>query len=243
MIYGKGINDMPKGWKSKNEKVYRTWHSMLARCYSEKFHKKYPTYKECFVCEKWLKLSGFLEDLPKIENYDLWLKNEEKYDLDKDIKSDNANKCYCLEECMFALKTENIKQSIKHRTFLSGEKHPMYGKGYLISGEKHPMYGKQHKDETKQKISKTKKNDIKNKKENHPKAKMVAQFKNGKIIKIWKYIKEAKQELKIDHISDCCRGVRKNAGGYEWKYICNCTDEELNEYIIHSKQFYVKNKD
>ena len=53
------------------------------------------------------------------------------------------------------------------------------------SGEKHPMYGKQHKDETRQKISKTKKNDIKNKKENHPKAKMVAQFKNGKIIKIF----------------------------------------------------------
>ena len=55
------------------------------------------------------------------------------------LTTDNANKCYCLEECMFALKTENIKQSIKYRTFLSGEKHPMYGKGYLISGEKHPM--------------------------------------------------------------------------------------------------------
>ena len=53
----------------------------------------------------------------------------------------------------------------------------------------------------------------------------------------------AKQELKIDHISDCCRGVRKNAGGYEWKYIYNCTDEELNEYIIHNKQYYIKNKD
>ena len=47
----------------------------------------------------------------------------------------------------------------------------------------------------------------------------------------------------INDMPNCCRGVRKNAGGYEWKYIYNCTDEELNEYIIHNKQFYIKNKD
>ena len=32
-------------------------------------------------------------------------------------------------------------------------------------------------------------------------------------------VSKAEQELNIKHISDCCRGTRKTAGGYHWKYI------------------------
>ena len=56
MVYGKGINDMGKGWKRKNKenlRKYSLWHSMLCRCYDEKYHKKYPTYKNCYVCDRW----------------------------------------------------------------------------------------------------------------------------------------------------------------------------------------------
>ena len=41
----------------------------------------------------------------------------------------------------------------------------------------------------------------------------------GKLIKEWKSIEEARKELGIAHISDCCRGRRKTAGGYVWRYL------------------------
>lgn len=120
-IFGKGINDMPFGWiclSKNNKKIYQTWSDMLKRCYSEKYHKNHPSYKGCYVCKKWLKLSGFIDDLQKIDGYDQWIKNidSRKMALDKDIKSDNQNKCYCLEECTFVTITDNSKQSAKHQT-------------------------------------------------------------------------------------------------------------------------------
>ena len=116
MIYGKGVNDMHYGWAQENEwnkRVYRTWHNMIKRCYSEKYHKQGPTYKTCNVCNRWFKLSNFAEDLPKIDGY-----NEIKFlngdiCLDKDIKSNGQNKEYCLEQCMFVTNEKNVKQSNK----------------------------------------------------------------------------------------------------------------------------------
>lgn len=42
----------------------------------------------------------------------------------------------------------------------------------------------------------------------------------GKPIKEWQSIKEASEETKIErrNINACCRGKRKTAGGYIWKY-------------------------
>ena len=40
---------------------------------------------------------------------------------------------------------------------IKGEKNPFYGKGYTILGEKNPFYGKHHSDETKRKLSESKK--------------------------------------------------------------------------------------
>lgn len=40
MIYGKGINDMPYGWASKNKwnkKVYKKWSDMIKRAYYKKW--------------------------------------------------------------------------------------------------------------------------------------------------------------------------------------------------------------
>lgn len=117
----KGTNDMPYGWASKNKKLYRTWKDMLRRCYDEKYHKRKRTYESCYICERWLLLSNFIEDFPKITGY-----NEEKFlagelELDKDIKSNGTNKCYCLKECMLVSKKENIRQSNKTMDYKSEE--------------------------------------------------------------------------------------------------------------------------
>lgn len=224
MVYGHGVNDMPKGWSSKkntwNYLVYRKWRSMLERCYSEKFQEKHPTYKECHVCERWLLLSNFVEDFKKIDGY-----NEEKFlngelQLDKDIKSNGKNKEYSLDNCILISKSENARQANKTRdnTYLHGrhgENHPMYGR----CGENHPMYGRCG--------------------ENHPNSiKIRQEDKEGNLIKIWNGSGEAERETGINHgnIIQCCKWYAcgenkeewfkiykyypvKSAGGYIWKYL------------------------
>ena len=40
----------------------------------------------------------------------------------------------------------------------------------------------------------------------------------GCFIKEWDSISSAKKELGTTHITDCCKGKRKSANGYIWKY-------------------------
>ena len=121
MICDIGVYDMPRGWRTEtelNKRLYQTWSGMIARCYNEKRIEDFPTYKDCYVCEKWLKLSGFLEDVEKIDGFELYKNNPNKQiALDKDIKSDGNNKCYCLEECTFVTNSENSKQMVKYKDY------------------------------------------------------------------------------------------------------------------------------
>ena len=90
---------------------------MINRCYSEKRLKNQRSkcYLECFVDERWHNFQNFCEDLPKLENYDKWLKfGPKKYQLDKDTKL-KLNKVYSLENCMFLDVKTNCGQSAKNR--------------------------------------------------------------------------------------------------------------------------------
>lgn len=78
-----------KGIKSKN---YSTWYDMLKRCYSEKYHQKQISYKDCSVCNEWLNFQNFAKWFD--ENY------IEDFHLDKDILI-KGNKIYSPETCCF----------------------------------------------------------------------------------------------------------------------------------------------
>lgn len=260
MFYNMGINDMPYGWYSENEwnKIcYRKWYSMIARCYSKKYQEKEPSYKNCHVCKKWLKLSMFIEDVRKIDGYD-----EEKFlngelELDKDIKSNGINKEYSLENCMFVTKKENVIQATKTRDYTKHSE--------MIKGENHPMYGKHHSEETKQKISISKKgtklsDETKRKMsmsrsgenncnygkygKNHPLSIMIVQLEKNtdKIINIFCGIKESGRLTNINHssISQCCTNKRKSAGGYRWKYLSDVPEEDILNYIRHNMQVKIE---
>ena len=87
------------------------------------------------------------------------------------------------------------------------------------NGKDNPMYGKHHSDETKQKMSEARKGKFVG--ENHPRAKRVVQYdKQGNLIKIWDYAKQASKELNIDvaSIIKCCKGKNKSCGGFIWRY-------------------------
>lgn len=80
----------------KKTKCYNAWNNMLQRCYDAKYHKRYPTYKNCKVHNEWLNFQNFAK----------WYENNyyeihsEKMHLDKDILVKD-NKIYSAENCIF----------------------------------------------------------------------------------------------------------------------------------------------
>ena len=99
--------------KGKHSREYDLWSSMLQRCYSDKFHERNPTYKDCTVCDRWLVFANFIEDLPLIEGYELWRDNPNTgVSLDKDSKV-KGNKVYSLDTVKFMSKSDNTKEQVE----------------------------------------------------------------------------------------------------------------------------------
>jgi hypothetical protein len=108
LLFGVGINDAGyvvritedvgnEGGKRIRKKIwecpfYSRWRNMLLRCYSEKYQKITPTYKECFVCDEWLRFSNFKSWMEKQD----WQGKE----LDKDLLY-KGNKIYSPKTCVF----------------------------------------------------------------------------------------------------------------------------------------------
>lgn len=86
----------------KKTRVYITWRNMLKRCYSEKEHKRHPTYIGCESDKYWL----------CFQNFSNWDKNNyyevegERMCLDKDILIKH-NKIYSPETCVYVPQTIN----------------------------------------------------------------------------------------------------------------------------------------
>lgn len=211
-VEGHGINDMPKGWTVENKwnrRVYQKWASMLRRCYNKEFHKTNPTYKDCMVCDRWLILSNFVEDVPKIDGYD-----EERFlngelELDKDKKKDE-NKHYVMKCCTWLSKHENSSLAWE------GKHHSEETKRKIGEARK----GKRHTEETKQKISEVKQGKLGSE---CPNSKKIAQYdkQTNELIKIWDAMRDVERELGIasSSISKCCKGKLKTTGGFIWKYV------------------------
>jgi len=70
---------------------YKKWKEMLRRCYSDKEHKRHPTYIGCQVCSEWLIFSNFKS----------WMETQdwEGKHLDKDLIGDGT--LYSPETCVF----------------------------------------------------------------------------------------------------------------------------------------------
>lgn len=109
---------------------------------------------------------------------------------------------------------------------------PAYGYNYTCGGDVMGMMGKHHSKEVKQllhnKMAKVvfteeHKKHISESKQGikHHCAKPVYQYSiNGDFIRKWDYMSEATKELNINkgNITEVCKGRRKSAGGYIWKY-------------------------
>lgn len=103
-IYGIAVNDADYkvqptfNGKQFTCKIYEKWVGMLRRCYCEKFKDKNTTYKDCLVCDDWLKFSNFRS----------WVITQDWFgkELDKDILL-QGNKIYSPSTCVFISKRLN----------------------------------------------------------------------------------------------------------------------------------------
>ena len=128
MICGQGYNSRGK-WLTEKEgkqtKEYRTWCSMIYRCYDNKS----PTYKNCIVSEDWKDFQVFAEDIQYLKGYLEWKNSNKKreYALDKDIRV-KGNKMYSKDTCIFVTQSENLKNRVytgkfKIESVLTGKKY------------------------------------------------------------------------------------------------------------------------
>lgn len=78
---------------------YRTWKSMLRRCYSAKNQERQPTYRGCSISTEWLVFSNFKSWMEKQD----W----EGKQLDKDLLFE-GNKVYNSETCVFVTQMVNL---------------------------------------------------------------------------------------------------------------------------------------
>ena len=102
------------GEDGKKTKAYKTWQSMLMRCYDPYYINKHPTYIDCFVCKEWHNFQNFAEWY--YENvYDC---NNERICLDKDILI-KGNKVYSPSTCI--LVPNNINMLFVKRQNYRGE--------------------------------------------------------------------------------------------------------------------------
>lgn len=87
---------------------FRSIHKgMIARCYRKGTnHYEYYGGRGVYVCDKWRELDGFLEDVDKIEGFDLMEILYGRLFLDKDIKI-KGNTVYSLETCKWVNASEN----------------------------------------------------------------------------------------------------------------------------------------
>ena len=96
-VYGVGITGVKYQItiNGVNTKEYDLWYSMLRRCYSDSLKKKYPTYIDCEVSDKFKSYEYFYEWCNKQIGF-----NNKGWHLDKDLLI-KGNKVYSENSCVF----------------------------------------------------------------------------------------------------------------------------------------------
>ena len=96
-VYGVGITGVKYQItiNGVNTKEYDLWKDMLRRCYSDSLKKKYPTYIDCEVSDKFKSYEYFYEWCNKQIGF-----NNKGWHLDKDLLI-KGNKVYSENSCVF----------------------------------------------------------------------------------------------------------------------------------------------
>ena len=149
------------------------------------------------------------------ENLSKEIAEKKEIELIKLYKSNDSNFGYNIQNGGKTTGTlcDEIKQKISN------------SKKGKFKGEQNSFYGKKHTEKTKKILSEYRKGlklseQTKTKISNSNKIKIVQFNKNNDFLNIWDSVKNAGETLNIcnSSITACCKGKRKTAGKYIWKY-------------------------
>ena len=115
--------DRSNKYNPVHKKMHELWRSMMSRCYSNK-SGSYRNYGAVgvTVCEKWKKYDGFLDDVDKIDGFDIEKILRGDLQLDKDIKQEKIpsnKKIYSLSTCTFATRSDNSANRHNNKKFVA----------------------------------------------------------------------------------------------------------------------------
>jgi hypothetical protein len=140
--YG-GVNDMPNGYTKTEygKRIYALWFGMLRRCYDEAqlARKRGRSYANVVVCDRWLYLKNFAEDISKLEGYDKWLLGNSMA-LDKDISVQVATKIYSPSTCKFVTAEENMKEMNDRCRTIEKARESVKAKYVLFKGDEYHVF-------------------------------------------------------------------------------------------------------
>lgn len=106
MVFEKGYlgnGDYKSQINGKRNPIYDIWHGILERCYHKNTIERFPTYKNCEVCDDWLNFQNFAKWYE--ENY--YSIPNERMCIDKDILYKH-NKLYSSKTCCIVPNTINM---------------------------------------------------------------------------------------------------------------------------------------
>ena len=114
-VYGVGITGTkyPSRVNGVLTKEYDLWTGMLRRCYSDALKKKYPTYIDCEVSDKFKSYEYFYEWCHKQIGF-----NSKDWQLDKDLLV-KGSKVYSEDSCVFI--PQEVNNVLVRRTASRGE--------------------------------------------------------------------------------------------------------------------------
>ena len=104
--------DLKSTHNGKMCKIYTQWYSMIARCYDEKYHIRFPTYIDCYVSDDFKDYSKWRD---WFDNYQY---KHDGWHLDKDLLF-KGNKIYSEPTCVFI--PREINQVLTKREASRGE--------------------------------------------------------------------------------------------------------------------------
>ena len=82
-------------------KARQIWENMVKFTNCSPDNPKYKYYGNVKIYPRWLCFEYFLEDLPSLPGYDLWMQYPDKYVFDKDFRTNGTTNEYSPWSCMF----------------------------------------------------------------------------------------------------------------------------------------------
>ncbi|MGQ1358405.1 hypothetical protein ACT414_18575 (plasmid) [Acinetobacter baumannii] len=101
-VYGVGLNDFNDKTTKDGKHIYEyeLWKGMLKRCYSDTYHKQYPTYKECEVEPFLLSFTNFYNFVRSLKGFGEVDEKGKPFQMDKDLLV-KGNKTYGVDTICF----------------------------------------------------------------------------------------------------------------------------------------------